>query len=448
MGASGPRGLQGPQGPQGPRGEPAVADPNVVAQTLSTQTQFLNSLAKTITADTNIGSVQHAVVTKIMQSPTALSNTIAQNQVFQNLVGQSLINESSALGNNIANGIIADPANTLQLVSSIVSQGSFLSDLSKTLSDPNLPYAEYIRGPPGSIANIKAAIQPISVLCDTVGNCKTPQLGSYLNFTNGNLLFNNNKGIPAFRVAGDGGPWITGNSGGQLGTYNDNTNTGTVAIKWDAQGNVIVGDITQTTGSLKVGGTLNVTGNINFTGTLYQNSSLYYPALPPGFIIQYAASSAPSGWLLCDGSAVSRTTYSALFAIISTTHGSGDGSTTFNLPDLRGRVAVGAGQGSGLTNRIAGSRGGAETHTLTTSEMPSHNHSINDPGHRHDTDGSNVLRWQPGYADRTAPGGNDFRGINPQIYASTTGISINNAGGNGAHNNMQPFTVINFIIKV
>ena len=88
MGASGPRGLQGPQGPQGPRGEPAVADPNVVAQTLSTQAQFLNSLAKTITADTNIGSVQNAVVTKIMQSPTALSNTIAQNQVFQNFLSK------------------------------------------------------------------------------------------------------------------------------------------------------------------------------------------------------------------------------------------------------------------------------------------------------------------------------------------------------------------------
>ena len=274
MGASGP---QGPQGPQGPRGEPAVADPNVVAQTLSTQTQFLNSLAKTIASDTNVGSIQNNVVTKILQSPI-LSNTIAQNQVFQNIVGQSLINESSALGSKIADGIIADPANTLQLASSIVSQGSFLNDLSQTLSDPNLPYAEYIRGPPGSIANIKTAIQPISLLCDTVGNCKTPQFGSYLNFTNGNLLLNNNKGIPAFRVAGDGGPWITGNSGGQLGTYNDNTNTGTVAIKWDAQGNVIVGDITQTTGSLKVGGNgylnnLYATGELNANNVVNINST-------------------------------------------------------------------------------------------------------------------------------------------------------------------------------
>ena len=275
---TGQQGPQGPPGPQGPKGEPAVVDPNVVAQTLSTQTQFLNRLAGVITSDTNIGSVQNAVVNKIMQSPAVLSNTIAQNQVFQNLVGQNLINESSALGSKIADGIIADPANTLQLASSLVSQGNFLNDLSKTISDPNLPYAEYLRGPPGSISNIKSAIQPISMFCDTAGNCKTPQFGSYLNFTSGNLLLNNNKGIAAFRVAGDSEPWITGNSGGQLGTYNNNTNKGTVAIKWDAQGNVIVGDIAKTTGSLKVGGNgylnnLYATSAVNVNDAINVNST-------------------------------------------------------------------------------------------------------------------------------------------------------------------------------
>ena len=153
------------------------------------------------------------------------------------------------------------------------------------------------------------------------------------------------------------------------------------------------------------------------------------------------------GWLLCDGSAVSRTIYADLFDAIGTSFGAGDGSTTFNLPDLRGRVPIGSGQGNNLSNRILGGYGGAETHTLTTSEMPSHNHSINDPGHSHSLTAGDILRWQPGYGDRTAPGGGDFRGINVQAYTNTTGISINNAGGNGAHNNMQPFTVINFVIK-
>jgi len=275
---TGQQGPAGPRGPPGPRGEPAVADLDAVVQSLSTQKQFLNSLAGIITSDTNLGSIRETVSSKIIQNPTVLSNTIAQNKVFQNLVGQNLINESTELGSTIADGIIADPSNTLQLASSIVSQGSFLTDLSKTLSDPNLPYADYIRGPPGSIANIKSAIQPISMLCDTAGNCKTPQFNSYLNFTSGSLLLNNIKGTPAFRVAGDGGPWVTGSSGGQLGTYNDNTNTGTVAIKWDAQGNVIVGDITQTTGSLKVGGSgylnnLYAAGVVNANDAINLNST-------------------------------------------------------------------------------------------------------------------------------------------------------------------------------
>jgi microcystin-dependent protein len=202
-----------------------------------------------------------------------------------------------------------------------------------------------------------------------------------------------------------------------------------------------------TTANAQLTGTLNVTGasilsggittgNINFTGSLYQNNSLYTVTLPPGFIIQYASSSAPSGWLLCDGSAVSRTTYSALFAIISTTYGSGDGSTTFNLPDLRGRVPIGFGQGSGLTNRNMANTGGAETHTLTTSEMPSHTH--NDSGHTHAIPGG-TFGGSGGYTanDTATSGRSTYTG-----YAN-----IQAAGGGGAHNNMQPFVVVNFVIK-
>jgi microcystin-dependent protein len=73
--------------------------------------------------------------------------------------------------------------------------------------------------------------------------------------------------------------------------------------------------------------------------------------LPVGSVSMFAGSSAPTGWLLCNGAAVSRTTFSALFAIIGTTYGAGNGSTTFNVPDMRGRAAIGVGQGSGLTDR-------------------------------------------------------------------------------------------------
>ena len=90
-------------------------------------------------------------------------------------------------------------------------------------------------------------------------------------------------------------------------------------------------------------------------------------AFPTGSVIPYAGASAPSatlsgvvGWLLSDGSAVSRTTYATLFAVVGTTYGAGDGSTTFNVPDLRGRAPIGAGTGTGLTARTRGQLVGSE----------------------------------------------------------------------------------------
>jgi microcystin-dependent protein len=106
--------------------------------------------------------------------------------------------------------------------------------------------------------------------------------------------------------------------------------------------------------------------------------------LPPGSIQMFAASTPPTGWLLCDGSAVSRTTYARLFAAIGTTWGVGDGSSTFNLPDLQGRTPVGVGAGSGLTSRALADTGGAEAHTTTAAHThtgPSHTHT--GPSHTH-----------------------------------------------------------------
>jgi len=159
---------------------------------------------------------------------------------------------------------------------------------------------------------------------------------------------------------------------------------------------------------------------------------------PPGAILQFAGSSAPANWLLCDGALVSRTTYANLFTAIGTQYGAGDGATTFKLPDLRGRVPVGVGQATGtdangqaFTNRILAATGGGETHTLTEAELPAHDHNIS-------------------LFDSSAPTGNNFRvaatdDINdPRNPATTT----QNAGGNQAHNIMQPFLVVNHIIKV
>lgn len=166
--------------------------------------------------------------------------------------------------------------------------------------------------------------------------------------------------------------------------------------------------------------------------------------VPSGIIMPFAGTTAPSSYLMCFGQAVSRTTYSALFAAIGTTYGSGDGSTTFNLPDLRGRVIAGQDDMGGTSaNRLTspingdtlGAAGGSESHTLTTNEMPSHTHT-----------GNVNLRtnWESGYSTLSPVGtGNaryDATGTSPPL-------TINNTGGGAAHNNVQPTIILNYIIK-
>lgn len=160
-----------------------------------------------------------------------------------------------------------------------------------------------------------------------------------------------------------------------------------------------------------------------------------------GVVLAFAGTTAPTGWLMCAGQAVSRTTYAALFAVIGTTYGAGDGTTTFNVPDLRGRVIAGVdNMGGTAANRLTaggsgvagtlGAAGGAETHTLTETQMPSHSHKASDPFN--DTGvGWNVMG-----------GGSQGRLPSHQYAAQTT-----YAGGGGAHNNTQPTMCENYIIR-
>lgn len=172
--------------------------------------------------------------------------------------------------------------------------------------------------------------------------------------------------------------------------------------------------------------------------------------VPAGCIMQYAQSSAPTGWLLCDGSAVSRTTYTNLFTIIGTLYGSGDGSTTFNIPDLRTRVAVGR-NSTGTFNTL-GSTGGVESVTLTSAQsgVPAHTHPISDPGHFHSL---NVWSFfvqtnlVSGFQTTTNTG---VLASTANTNSSTTGITVsNNTAANAAssHTNLQPYIVLNYIIK-
>lgn len=324
-------------------------------------------------------------------------------------------------------------------------------------------------------------------------------------------------------------------------TYIPPLNGKRISIKADSNSSIETGVVTLASGS-------NVTlGQSGSTITI--TSSALNPAgdvAAVGTIQMYAGSSAPTGWAICDGSAVSRTTYSALFTAIGTTYGAGDGSTTFNLPDLRARVPVGAGTGtlvltfssrssnvitvtgadniadneiqtgtavaytssgtnigglatgtyyivrqsntsfslaSSQANAIAGTvitltsdgtgtrtftitvgtktlgySGGEERHSLVVNETPSHTHTQNSHNHTQDahnhgsaTGAAFVLAGGAGNIQNGS-----FYGFNfAQTLTGTTTATNQaatatnqNTGGSADHNNLQPYVVINYIIKL
>ena len=208
-----------------------------------------------------------------------------------------------------------------------------------------------------------------------------------------------------------------------------------------------------------------VSANAGNTATLGTDSLIYVPGIPSGVIWEYAGSAAPTGWLFCNGAAYSRTTYAALYAALggaSSPWGQGDGSTTFNVPDKRGRVGIGAGQGTGLTNRVLGANGGEENHVLSVGELAAHNHTAtqgthshtaSDSGHNHSyntfTTGSGVTQGPSSFFVSGGVGATTGSGtaVVSVGAASAGAITVANNGSGTAHNNMDPFLVTNFIIK-
>jgi microcystin-dependent protein len=158
-------------------------------------------------------------------------------------------------------------------------------------------------------------------------------------------------------------------------------------------------------------------------GTVAATETTVATSVPLGTIEAFAGAQPPHGWHLCDGAQVPRTL--ALFPVLGIAWGPGDGITTFNLPDLRGRCLVGTGTGLGLTERHLGDEGGEESHKLTVAEMPSHTHSYMAPKSTGTYDG------------HSSPLDNEI-----------TPAETSPAGGDQPHNNMQPFAAVNFIIRV
>ena len=179
---------------------------------------------------------------------------------------------------------------------------------------------------------------------------------------------------------------------------------------------------------------------------------------PVGMITPFGGSTGPYGWLICDGSEIQRDLYPILFKIIGTMYGNGDGSTTFNVPNLTGRIPVGRDSESTEFPSL-GSQGGQKYVALSTSELPSHSHGVTDPGHTHNqtslnddfnnsaagANGGYITPFTtPSYPRSDSTGNVTWTNT---INSNTTGLTVNNTGNGDAHLNIQPYTTVNYIIK-
>lgn len=282
----------------------------------------------------------------------------------------------------------------------------------------------------------------------------------------GAVTFDTTLGVTGLITASGG---VTGNVTGNV--TGDVTGAVTGNVTGDLTGDV-TGNVTgNVTGDLTGNVTGDITGNVTATSVIADGvtastqasgdnstkvaTTAYVDSLttvPTGALTQYAGGSAPNGWLVCDGSTVSRSTYSDLHALLKDVggtdnyaYGNGDGSTTFTLPDLRGRIPVGVGQqtsgkwdssaedysGSG-TNFALAATGGTEDHKLLEAEIPSHDHGM--------PTGTNEMRT----TTNTLGGTNDNAGSGGGAVGLDTFEAF---GGTSSHNNLQPYIALNYIIK-
>ena len=158
-----------------------------------------------------------------------------------------------------------------------------------------------------------------------------------------------------------------------------------------------------------------------------------------GEIRMFAGNFAPQGWAFCDGQLLAVSQNDALFSLLGTIYG-GDGRTTFALPDLRGRVPVHAGQGPGLSERRLGSKGGTESVTLTTNQLPSHTHPVK--GATDTATAATPANNVPAQSTAISL----YAPVAPTVDMNAGAVQA--VGGSQAHNNLMPTLCINFIIAL
>jgi len=281
------------------------------------------------------------------------------------------------------------------------------------------------------------------------------------------VITNNTSGGYAITIGASTGSVVTIPNGVTAQVYCDGS-TGFFSAQTGSAGNFNVnGTLTASgltdAGNMSIGGTLGVTGAATFnssatfigipsgptaaagtsTTQLATTAFVAQNAVLTGALLMWPTSSAPSGYLLCNGSAVSRTTYSALFSVISTTFGAGDGSTTFNLPNYADNMPIGVGTIATAVGITGGSKDAvvvSHTHTATS--------VVTDPSHTHTQTLGNAGGSVGSNASYTGSGANQ---VTASINAASTGITVatsnSTTGVSGTNANLPPYLGINFIIK-
>ena len=266
--------------------------------------------------------------------------------------------------------------------------------------------------------------------------------------------------VVMMRVAGNTGVTISRSSTQFQYVVCDGTSVRNVAQSEPTFSTLAVTGAVTVSGAAKFSSTVTVSGAATFSSTVTVVGAAVFKsnvsiggtltgggAIPSGTLLPYAGATAPTGYLLSFGQAISRSTYADLFSAISTTYGVGDGSSTFNVPDLRGRAVAGqddmggtsanrlTDQTGGVNGDTLGGSGGSETHTLTTAQLAAHTH------------GAGTYEIQTGGdAAQQSDNGAVFRNTPLQNSTAVTGDS-GSTGSGSAHNNVQPTFILNYIIK-